>query len=232
MTSEWNYDASLTQEEMATLCEKKRDLLLEKLFGEHPELEEMWPAEIVEDALLYCGFRVVDEPLPTYQMALCDMGQRLVIVNSEMGTFLHKWCNLVSRRHVTLAHELGHVILHWSEISQRVYRSYGNDSSDFEDTRAAQKEYEADLFSRIILIPEERLNVQKEMTYFSQAREERVVVKSSILSNWIRRLAGRFKVTPDLMRRRLEDLAWLYPSRKNQSWKYNLKLRLENEEDF
>jgi IrrE N-terminal-like domain len=228
MTGEWNYDEALSHADMTALCEQKRDQLLERVFGEHPELEEMWPAEIVEDALLFCGFRVVDEPLPKYQLALCDMGQRLVVVNSEMGSFLHKWCNLVSRRRVTLAHELGHVILHWSEISLRVFRSYQGDGHEFVDTRAAQKEYEADLFSRVMLVPEELLRSQRESRYFLNALEERKPVKPSTLSNWVRRLSGRFKVTPALMKSRLEDMGWLHPTRKNRGWKYDLRLRIES----
>lgn len=224
MTSEWNYDEALSHEDMTLVCQQKRDQLQELLFVEHPDLEDVWPAQVVEDALLFCGFHVVDEPLPSNQLALCDMGQKLVIVNSQTHLFLHKWSNVQYWRWVTLAHELGHVVLHYSEINQRIFRSYQTDSSEFTDSRAAQKEYEADLFSRVMLVPEELLLAQREASYFLKARAERRVVKPAHIANWIRRLSGRFKVTSPLMRQRLEDLGWLQKRQRKKKWKDDLLL--------
>ena len=218
----WN--EALNLEEATHFCQPKIDHLLEYFYGEHPHLEEVWPSEIVEDVIIFCGFGVVDEPLPRYQLALCDMGQRLVLVNSQMGRFVHKWTNLKVLRQVTLAHELGHVVLHWSEIGERVYRSYVEDSR-FEDSRTYQKENEADLFGRLFLVPSTDLLQQKEVQQIQIAFEERRDLSSEAVASFIKRLATRFKVNPTTIKSRLADLGWLQHTRRGQNWSKDLRLR-------
>ena len=113
-------DEARSLAEATAFCESRLEILLERLYIAHPALEGMYPAEIVEDALIFCGFHVVDEPLPAYQCALCDIGQKLIVVNSEMGRFVHRWTNLTALRRIALAHELGHVVLHRNESTRRV----------------------------------------------------------------------------------------------------------------
>lgn len=206
------------------VCEEKVGLLLEAFLSAHPEFENLWPAEIVEDALIFCRFHVVDEPLPLHQYALCDMGKRIVVVNSEMNRFVHKWTNLITLRRVTLAHELGHVILHWDEITDRVFRSYQDDER-FVDTRAYQKENEANLFSRVFLIPEAALLVQREYETLRLAVQKNRALTPTVVQRLISQLANRFKVNPYLMKSRLADLGWLHPTARRQSWKADLRLR-------
>lgn len=218
----WN--ESLTLEEITELCQHKIDQLLDPFYCEHPHLEEMWPGEVVEDALIFCGFGVVDEPLPRHQLALCDMSQKLVVVNSQMGLFVHKWTNLKVLRRVTLAHELGHAVLHWSEICQRVYRSYLHDDH-FVDSRAIQKENEADLFGRLFLVPTADLLHQKETRQIQIAFDERCDLGPREVASLIKRLASRFRVNPATMKSRLADLGWLYPTYRGQAWNKDLRLR-------
>ncbi len=216
-------DASNLEQAIA-FCQRKLDHLLEFLYYDHPHLESMWPSEAVEDAIFFCGFGVVDEPLPRYQLARCDMGQRLVVVNSQMNRFVHKWTNLEILRQVTLAHELGHVILHHDEISDRVYRSYV-DNHRFEDSRPHQKENEADLFGRLFLVPADDLLHQNEAQRIQMAFDERRDLSPGEVTALIKRLASRFKVNPTTIKARLADFGWLYHTRRGQNWSKDLRLR-------
>lgn len=220
----WNEALSL--EDVTRVCERKIGQLLESFYGEYPHLEKVWPSEVVEDAILFCGFGVVDEPLPHYQLALCDMGQRLVVVNSEMGRFVHKWTNLEVLRRVTLAHELGHVILHRGEICDRVYRSYVSDEY-FVDARAVQQENEAELFGRLFLVPTPELLGQKETQQLQLACEERRVLRAGEMAAMIKRLATRFRVNPATVKGRFVDLGLLYPTGPGKIWSKDLSLRHE-----
>lgn len=217
-------DEARSLAEATALCESRLEILLERLHIAHPELEGMCPAEIVEDALIFCGFHVVDEPLPAYQYALCDMGQKLIVVNSEMGRFVHRWTNLTALRRITLAHELGHVVLHRNEIAQRVFRSY-HDQDRFIDTRVHQKENEADLFGRLFLLPRSALLGQRECQTVQQALERQSPLSQAALERAILRLSSRFKVNPRLVRHRLADLGWLNPIARGKTWKDDLRLR-------
>ena len=223
-------DEARSSAETTALCEEKLEILLERLFLSHPKFETMWPAEFVEDALIFCGFHVVDEPLPLHQYAICDIGQKLVVVNSEMGRFVHKWTNLTALRSVTLAHELGHVVLHRNEISQRVFRSY-QDGDRFIDTRAHQKENEADLFGRLFLMPKGDLLQQRECEVLLQAIKQANPLKAAAVERLVNRLAARFRVNPRLAKSRLADLGWLYPIAMGKSWKADLRLRKERARD-
>lgn len=218
------WDEALTLDEVTRLCERKIELLVEHFYGEYPHLEGRLPSELVEDAILFCGFGVVDEPLPRYQLALCDMGQRLVVVNSQMGRFVHKWTNLDVLRQVCLAHELGHVVLHWSEICGRVFRSYVSDDH-FVNSRAVQQENEADLFGRLFLVPTSALLRQKEVQQFQLALEEGRLLSPAEVSSLIKRLSANFKVNPVTVKARLADRGWLYPQRRGENWSKNLRLR-------
>jgi hypothetical protein len=224
-------DEARSPEETRAFCQGKLDLLLEGLFVAHPELEEMWPAEAVEDALIFCGFHVVDEPLPRHQYAVCDMAQRLVVVNSEMSRFVHKWSNLTALRRGKLAHELGHVVLHRDDISRRVFRSY-QDEERFVDTRAYQQENEADLFARLYLMPQESLLRERECEMLRSAIEGETTLKRATVESLISRLATRYKVNPPLMKDRLADLGWLYPTARGNSWKDDLRLRRPTIRDY
>lgn len=218
----WNEALSL--KEATHFCQPKIDHLLEYFYGAYPHLEQVWPSEIVEDAIIFCGFGVVDEPLPRYQLALCDMGQRLVVVNSQMKRFVHKWTNLFILRQVTLAHELGHVILHQDEIADRVYRSYVDDHR-FEDSRSYQKEAEADLFGRLFLVPDANLLHQSESQRLQMAFQERHDLSPREVTVLIKRLATRFKVNPTIIKSRLADFGWLHHTRLGQNWSKDLSLK-------
>ena len=217
MTSEWFYDGPVDLSEMLRLCGAERDRLIRQVVRRLPELDGLSPAEMVEDILLdVCQFSVFDEPLPVGQLAICDMGQQVVIVNSEMDRFVKEKVNLLALRRTTLAHELGHVILHQEEINQRTFRSFHHGLQGFVDTRAFQKEEEANFFSAVFLVPMERLKLTTAFKALERARLEERPLKSGHLWKTVYQLCEIFGTTPTLMCRSLRIYGWLQqkPSRQ------------------
>lgn len=226
MTSEWVYDGQVNLSEMFRLCGAERDRLIRKVVRRLPELEGLQPAEIVEDILLdVCQFAVFDEPLPVGQLALCDMGQQIVIVNSEMERFVKGKVDLQALRRTTLAHELGHVVLHQEEINQRTFRSFHHGQGGFVDTRAFQKEEEANFFAGVFLVPKASLRADRAVQNLLMAREERRQLAPSTLLKTIYRLASVLKVTPTLMKRCLIQRGWLERTKSRSTGREQLRLK-------
>ncbi|MBD3238836.1 MAG: ImmA/IrrE family metallo-endopeptidase [Candidatus Moranbacteria bacterium] len=94
------------------------------------------------------------------------------------------------RKRFTIAHELGHVILHHQELAanQRIV-DYRKPLTDYKDTDDLKREVEANMFAAEILMPED---LTKKLWEFKQDVDD---------------LAGFFKVSQKAALVRLESLA-------------------------
>jgi len=80
---DWLANEPETKKNLIERFAEDRKELLACLSLRSAHYEKLLPSEVVEDVLLdVCGFHVVDEPLSRGQLALCDFGNRVVIVNS------------------------------------------------------------------------------------------------------------------------------------------------------
>jgi IrrE N-terminal-like domain len=131
-----------------------------------------------------------DEPLEGFLFAVASMG--LVFVNSDEK-------NPISRRRFTVAHELGHFLLHrdrmtggrWIGDTKETIREAG-------DAETASMEREANNFAVEVLMPREIC-----LTLVSDFRREYRNAPSSVL---VHRLAADLLVSREAMRYRLTNL--------------------------
>jgi IrrE N-terminal-like domain len=204
-----------------------RDELLEQLAMLWEHFETLLPSQQVEAVLIdICGFDVVDEPLKLNQLALCDFEGRRVTVNSEMGKFVHHKTDLTLLRLSTLAHELGHIRLHGDEVTQGCSIHYVGDPGRFSDSRAYQKEREADLYAGIFLVPIEKMLQERRVQNLLRNLQNGRQMSSTTLWQLIYATASRFKVSPSLMKRCLLDFGWLQERKVKKGQPTLLELRV------
>lgn len=205
---EWLGDPEDRKSLVKRYCED-RDLLLMRYDQLYPAQKDWTPSRKVEGILTdVCRFHVVDEPLPFCQLALCDFANRLVIVNSDMGSFAHREASVDLLRRSTLAHELGHIRLHLNEVTQ-CHTLDHQGGRHFRDSRWYQKEREADLYSGLFLVPLKSLLKEAPIQNLLRCKVERHPIPSSSLWKLIYRYASIFEVSPSLMKRCLVDLGWI-----------------------
>lgn len=207
---DWLPGDAETRRALVKRCSADREELTRRLDLLYPREKDRTSSEKVERVLTdVCRFHVVDEPLPSGQLAVCDFSNRLVIVNSEMGRFVHHKTCLDLLRRSTLAHELGHIRLHWDEVQEGCTLHYFGESGQFSDARAYQKEREADLYSGLFLVPLESLLKEPSIQNLLRSKRDSRPIASGTLWKTIYRCASVFKVSPTLMKRCLVDLGWV-----------------------
>lgn len=222
----------LDKETVVEWCCRDRDRLSEKMMIQYPHLQGQPPAFWVEDLIMsLCQFRVYDRPLPRGQLGLCDMANKVVLMNSEMNKFVHHKTNLVALRRSTLAHELGHIQLHQGEFDSQ-FVSHHETYAQSRDPRAFQKEMEADLYAAIFLVPKEWLLQHHHAQGLIRARADGRPMNSSFIWKAVYRLAYVFGVSPTMMRRCLIEFGWIERLRDRDGGRQNLRLRMERGEDF
>lgn len=203
---------------------RDREALFEKMMRYYPEFEGLPPSAWVEDLIVsLCGFRVHDYPLPVGQLGLCDMANRLVLVNSEMWRFAGRNVNLAALRACILAHELGHIRLHRDELEERHISLHGRwDSSQLFDSRYYHRENEANLYAAVFLVPGEQLLRHPVGREIYLTWKEGRTIASSRLSSWVKKLADHFGISSVTMRRSLEARGWLEPYQADQGYRIRL----------
>ena len=95
--------------------------------------------------------------MPHAQLALCDFGSRIISLNSEMSKFVHHKTDFFGLENSTLAHELGHLRLHREEFAETAAANYYRGASSDKENRHFQKEYEADLYLAVFLVPKNQV---------------------------------------------------------------------------
>lgn len=205
-----NLDHDLPIEERIRAYEEDRDELLLELRSLHPRAKNKRPADLVEGVITdVCSYFIDERALPKGQLALCDAGANRVLWNSSAVDFLDpRKVDFASLRSSTMAHELGHVRLHHDELVQKACISF-QDEGRFFDTRAFQKEREADLYASVFLVPQEMLQQEPSFHFLERAREEKRTLKSGQIWYRVYQLCERFGVTPTLMSRSLEIYGWI-----------------------
>lgn len=215
---DWFVGSSEDHRSLVKRFNKDRDELLQEFDLRYPRLRDRMPSEKVESVLTdICGFHVVDEPLVTGQFAVCDFSSRTVFVNSEMERMAHHKTNVDLLRLSTLAHELGHIRLHWDEMAGGCSLHYLGDTGQFADSRSFQKEREADLYAGLFLIPLKELLEQRGIQKLLRNKIEKKQMGVGTLWNLVYRSASHFKVSPALTKRYFLDLGWVRqgPTRKS-----------------
>lgn len=198
----------MTRAEMVEKCRRDRDKLTDKMMALYPEFEGQMPSAWIEDLIpSLCGFRVDTFPLPKGQLGICDVGNRLILTNSQMATFVGSGVCLERLRKATLGHELGHSRLHVDEFDQFI--SLHDRWQKTSDPRFLQRESEADLYAAVFLVPGSLLLANPKGQELYLAWRGNREIKSGRLKYLISALAIDFGVTYTLMRRSLEERGWL-----------------------
>ena len=204
-----------------------REDLVHRLDLLYPRFAHWNSADKVELILMdVCGFHVVDAPLSLGQLARCDFSARTIIWNSRTVDFANPKTNLKLLKQSTLAHELGHLRLHWDELKSGLSLNYWGDTRQFSDSRSFQREREADLYASVFLVPIDELLLQRPVKNLLKNRQDKREMRSSTLWSMVYRLAKGFSVSPTLMKRTLVDLGWLHQERGKRGKNGKLLLRL------
>lgn len=199
----------LSRDEVVQWCRRDRDELSEKMMSVYPEFEGQAPSAWVEDLIFsLCGFRVHDYPLPKGQLGLCDVANKLILLNSEMSGFVGKSIDLKALRTSTLGHELGHVRMHSGELEALFVSRHGR-WERVRDARLYQRETEANLYAAVFLVPGNMLVRHPRGLEIYNAWKERRALKPGWLRKLVQELAADFGVVPAVMRRSLEERRWL-----------------------
>ncbi len=180
------------------------------------------PAAVVDDIITdVLNYELVDEELPSGQLAVCDFERRRVTVTTRLADFVHPNTDLVALANSTKAHELGHIRLHKEEIlrTDRATPDLFGEAPVLmlvtyrDELRAARltpsqrrREREADLYASVFLIPERVLEEQPAMIRLRRAVERREELSSRYLWRLTYDLARTFRVSGTLMKNRLVDL--------------------------
>lgn len=204
--------------------EVDRDERLEDLYELYPRLRGTMPADLVESVITdVCLYFIDERSLPTAQLAVCDIGSRKIKFNSRMIEFVDsKKVNLLALRRCTMAHELGHVRLHQDEMEQRTYISFQGNGR-FQDSRAYQKESEAELYATVFLVPRELLESNALFQDLVEARRNDKELRSGQLWYKVYRLCDVFGVTPTMMCRSLEIYRWIVKEPAKRYGLHNLR---------
>jgi hypothetical protein len=185
-------------------------MLIEKMMRLYPEFEGSPPSVWIEDLIAsLCGYRVHELPLPVGQLGLCDVANRLVLVNADMWRFVGEEADLAAVRAKTLGHELGHIRLHGDELEERNISLHGRWDHSILDSRHLPRETEADLYAAIFLVPDDMLLRHNRGREIYGAWHEGRDIPAGRLSFLIQKLAMDFGIGPSVMRRSLEERGWL-----------------------
>jgi hypothetical protein len=198
-----------SREELIEQARLDRDTLSERFLLSYPDFRELPPAAWVEDLIVsICGFRVCDFPLPRGQLGVCDVANRLVLVNSDMPEFVPRVVDLKALRAATLGHELGHIRWHADELRSRFVTCYGR-WNQVQDSRLRQREEEAELYAAVFMVPGKLLVGHQVGQEIYQAWRKGDPVRRGRADRAVRELARHFGVTRALMRRSLAERGWI-----------------------
>lgn len=93
---------------------------------------------------------VIDQQLPDGELGLCNFSQRIIAISSELQYDSPRW-------RFTLAHEIGHVLLHESICHQNLINSISDDETSLDsvisDNALSRLELQANKFAVQLLIP-------------------------------------------------------------------------------
>lgn len=221
----WDFDDGVDTETVVDWCVQDREQLAADFFLIRPQFDRRPAAFWLEEFLDLQRIRVLDLPLASGQLGLCDLSSQTIYINSNMHKFVHHKTDLVALRASTLAHEYGHLRLHALEDQENVFvRSY-RDSPHFHHPRSYQREREADLYGALFLVPLEALEKHKVVKNFLEHRAEKRHLSTVTIWKGIYRLARDFQVSPTLMKRCLFELGWLERSNKKHGDREMLRLR-------
>jgi Zn-dependent peptidase ImmA (M78 family) len=207
--SEFNNDV-LSREDIVDKAQRDREELVEKLLEIYPRLAGRLPAELVADIIFdVCDWGIATDHLNPRQYAYCDFSSKRIFLNSKLSATARKLkVEEMCLRRTTLAHELGHIRLHPSEMENRDFRSYLGPGMGYDDSRSDQRENEAELYAAVFLAPKAMLEETEEVIVLRDAIGlndcKEIESLNSRLSSINEELATRFKVTPNLMSRSLE----------------------------
>lgn len=204
------YETEIYREDFVNWCIEDREFLTREFFILRPHHEGRAPAFWIDELLEVLGYRVHYLPMAPEQFGLCDMGNRLVSINSQL--------DVIAQR-ITAAHELGHVRLHERELEQ------GGNDEDYELVRKRQRENEADLYSAIFLVSRDELLKQEDLLDLLESRYSKTQKPSEEIWLVVENLADGFGVSPEFMLSCLVDLNWLEISQTN--WHSDKELRVK-----
>lgn len=194
---------------MMSRCVSKRGELLIRFRERYSHLTKLMPSQIVADVIRdVCHYGIEDWPLPKGQEALCNYRLRRIRLNNRRVRGESDQAE-TARKRSALAHELGHMQLHPDEMEELTYISSNDLSQGFDDSRFFNKEFEADFFAAVWLVPMTLLRKSNLGRSLRQRFENGEKLKSEQLWAFVDRLAERFGVTRKVMRHALEIYAWV-----------------------
>ena len=201
------------------------------------------PAEVLDDILTeLLDFDLVELELPRGQLALCDFEQRRVTVTTQMAQTVRPNTNLLALANSTKAHELGHIRLHEEELfgasdgqsgllfpelapSTRLVTYRDEERKDL-SAEERRREWEADLYAAIFLVPEPTLFERYQMRRIQAALEEGRELSSRYLWSLTYELARWFVVSPTMMKNHLVGLGFLEYRPNSRELALSSQLRL------
>jgi Zn-dependent peptidase ImmA (M78 family) len=226
-------DGVLRKEDIIEKASRHRDELITEVLDTYPRLAGRLPAELVADIIFdVCDWGVATYHLNPKQYAYCDFSSKRIFINSKLTQMAKKLKVDAARlQRTTLAHELGHIRLHADEMENRDFRSYLGPNMGYDDSRAMQRENEAELYAAVFLVPWKILQGLDQAILLREAAQADDTKELKRLNGQLvainEELAERFGVIPNLMSRSLEayDLIDRSPTRNPEVFKLSVKRR-------
>ncbi|TGK87957.1 ImmA/IrrE family metallo-endopeptidase [Leptospira bourretii] len=172
---------------------KNPELIAENLLNEFPSLQKLPIA--IEKIIGKKGIDLHVTELPS------DISGILNVENKEYSIFVQE-SHHEHRQRFTMAHELGHFLIHHPETTHIDRKSYFR--SPLSSTALDREEIEANRFAAAILMPKEM--VMQEVKRFIETYGEDIIDTEEENNPLITSLATKFKVSPAAMMLRLQNL--------------------------
>ncbi|MGE0489767.1 MAG: ImmA/IrrE family metallo-endopeptidase [Vulcanimicrobiota bacterium] len=176
---------------LTTARKREIEATVEALQARHGDPSAI-PATYLEEVVRAVGYQLVDADLPAGVAGCCYPRSQRILLNRDLGSIL-TYDRAPQFRLATLAHELGHAVLHEQLILTG-------------QAPAAVIEPEAQHFAAAFLVPRHLVLARPEGAQLLRARRARFRWSSGRVWRSVHRLAEVFQVTSTLMAWRLAEL--------------------------
>lgn len=197
----FTYEEEISSENFLAWCVRDSAQLKSDFLTYRPCYQGQPPALWVEPLLGALDYKVLFCSMNEGQLGLCDMVNQNIFVTSRSDG---KRKVDKHYRSSTLAHELGHIRLHESELRKDVCSD-----DDSWHSRSRYREREANTYASHFLVCRTELEQSPLVQELLESRSARQELSSSRIWTIIYRLAEAFAVSPTMMMRCLLELDWI-----------------------
>jgi Zn-dependent peptidase ImmA (M78 family) len=181
-------------------CDADRTSLLYQAGAPPDAIPSHWVDTVIEDVL---GFGLATRPLRGKYLGLCEYDRRRIVINSRMAQITLPNTFLEGLAHSTKAHELAHLRFPHHETEVRQAACHGEQPLK---PAVALREFEANYYAGVFLVPSHRLAQEPEAETLRQAARHVHPLSSDELWAFAVAIGRRYQVTGSLMATRLAHL--------------------------